>query len=136
MKHIFLNLKRFDIPKALGGVNAIAPVGKWGSYIVERTQEILKQYDREQVEFAMYFPEAHLLSAIGALRQGSPLRIGCQGVYREDTAIGETSARLPPTARPMRQRLWVALLLLSVIAKSGRTRQESCRKLGLPIRRR
>ena len=30
MKHIFLNLKRFDIPKDLGGVNAIAPIGQIG----------------------------------------------------------------------------------------------------------
>lgn len=29
MKHIFLNLKRFDIPKEYGGVNAIAPVKTW-----------------------------------------------------------------------------------------------------------
>ena len=42
MKHIFLNLKRFDIPKESGGVNAIAPIGQWGSYIVEHTQEQLK----------------------------------------------------------------------------------------------
>ena len=26
MKHIFLNLKRFDIPKEYGGVNSIAPM--------------------------------------------------------------------------------------------------------------
>ena len=25
MEHIFLNLKRFDIPSSLGGVNSIAP---------------------------------------------------------------------------------------------------------------
>ena len=25
MKHIYLNLKRFDIPKEAGGVNSIAP---------------------------------------------------------------------------------------------------------------
>ena len=39
MKHIFLNLKRFDIPKEYGGVNAIAPVKTWGSYIVDQTQK-------------------------------------------------------------------------------------------------
>ena len=55
MKHIFLNLKRFDIPKESGGVNAIAPIGQWGSYIVEHTQEQLKKYDGDEVEFAMYF---------------------------------------------------------------------------------
>ena len=34
MKHIFLNLKRFDVPVALGGVNRIAPLNEWGAYIV------------------------------------------------------------------------------------------------------
>ena len=42
MKHIFLNLKRFDIPKEYGGVNSIAPIGEWGSFIVSNTQEQLK----------------------------------------------------------------------------------------------
>ena len=45
MKHIFLNLKRFDVPAALGGVNRIAPIESWGRYIVENTQEALKHYD-------------------------------------------------------------------------------------------
>lgn len=61
MKHIFLNLKRFDIPKEYGGVNSIAPVADWGAYIVENTQEALKKYAGDDVEFAMYFPEAHVL---------------------------------------------------------------------------
>ena len=47
MKHIFLNLKRFDIPKEYGGVNAIAAVKDWGSYIVEQTQKGLMEYGTE-----------------------------------------------------------------------------------------
>lgn len=88
MKHIYLNLKRFDIPRELGGVNAIAPAGEWGRYIVEQTQEELKRYDRDKVEFAMYFPEAHLIPAVSALCPDSPVKVGCQGVYREDTQAG------------------------------------------------
>lgn len=88
MKHIFLNLKRFDIPKEFGGVNAIAPIEQWGSYIVEHTQEQLKKYEGDEVEFAMYFPEAHLLPAVSALCENSPVKVGCQGVYRDDTAVG------------------------------------------------
>lgn len=88
MKHIFLNLKRFDIPKTAGGVNSIAPIGEWGSYIVANTQEALKQYEGDDVEFAMYFPEAHLIPAAGALCEDSPVQVGCQGVFREDTAAG------------------------------------------------
>lgn len=88
MKHIFLNLKRFDIPKAEGGVNSIAPICEWGSFIVSATQEALKKYAGDDVEFAMYFPEAHLIPAVGVLCEGSPVQVGCQSVYREDTAPG------------------------------------------------
>ena len=60
MKHIFLNLKRFDVPVTYGGVNRIAPLNEWGGYIVKNTQEALKKYDPSEVEFVQYFPEAHI----------------------------------------------------------------------------
>lgn len=88
MKHICLNLKRFDVPVSLGGVNRIAPAADWGAYIVERTEEALRSYDSGKVEFIMYFPEAHILGAASAKTGDSPIRIGCQGVYRENTAPG------------------------------------------------
>ncbi len=43
MKHIFLNLKRFDVPTEYGGVNRIADIGRWGAYIVQSTQEKLRK---------------------------------------------------------------------------------------------
>lgn len=88
MKHIYLNLKRFDVPVSMGGVNRICDIKDWGSYIVNNTQDELKCYDPSQVEFAMYFPEAHLLSAAAAKNEGSPVQIGCQSVYREDVSVG------------------------------------------------
>ena len=88
MKHIFLNLKRFDVPTEFGGVNRLAPVHAWGKTIVENTQDALAHYDPAEVEFAMYFPEAHIPAAVAAKKPGSPVRIGCQGVYRADTAVG------------------------------------------------
>ena len=88
MKHIFLNLKRFDVPAALGGVNRIAPIQQWGGYIVENTQQALKKYNASQVEFVQYFPEAHLLNAVAARCENSPVQIGCQSVYRMNTAVG------------------------------------------------
>lgn len=87
MKHIFLNLKRFDIPPAFGGVNHIAPIETWGGYIVSETQKYLLAYEKNEVRFVQYFPEAHLLSALAARGIG-PVRIGCQGVYRADTSVG------------------------------------------------
>lgn len=88
MKHIYLNLKRFDVPTEFGGVNRIAPVTDWANYIVTNTQEELKAYDATEVEFAMYFPEVHLLKAVEAKTEGSPIQVGCQSVYRMDTAVG------------------------------------------------
>lgn len=88
MKHIYLNLKRFDIPREYGGVNSIAPIRQWGSYIVSGVQEELKQYQDADVDFTVFFPEAHLIPAVEALCLNSPLQVGCQGVYREDTEIG------------------------------------------------
>ena len=88
MKHIFLNLKRFDVPVELGGVNRIAALNEWGSYIVKNTQEALKKYDSEKVEFVQYFPEAHLLNAVAARCEDSPVKVGCQSVYRMNTAVG------------------------------------------------
>ena len=88
MKHIFLNLKRFDVPVALGGVNRIAALNEWGTYIVKNTQEALKKYDVNEVEFVQYFPEAHLLNAVAARCENSPVQVGCQSVYRMNTAVG------------------------------------------------
>ena len=86
MKHIFLNLKRFDITPELGGVNRLAPMQDWGRVIVERTQDELKKY--EDAEFVMYMPEAHLLSVAAARTADSPVKLGSQSVYRADTAVG------------------------------------------------
>ena len=88
MKHLYLNLKRFDVPVEYGGVNRIAPLKDWGGYIVSHTQEGLKRYDPSRVEFVQYFPEAHILGAVGARCEGSPVQVGCQGVYRMNTAVG------------------------------------------------
>ena len=74
MKHIYLNLKRFDIPPERGGVNRIAPGPLWGEQIVRRTQEALNAYTG-LADFTMYFPEAHILSAAGARMPDSPVRL-------------------------------------------------------------
>lgn len=88
MKHIYLNLKRFDIPAEFGGVNRLAPFFDWSASIVRNTQEALMKYRSEETEFTMFFPEAHILQAVSTRIQGSPVKIGCQGVYRADTEKG------------------------------------------------
>ena len=88
MKHIYLNLKRFDVPVQYGGVNRLSDVKDWGGYIVANTQSALKDYRPDEAEFVQYFPEAHILSALKARDEKNPLQIGCQGVYRLDTSAG------------------------------------------------
>ena len=99
MKHIYLNLKRFDVPAELGGVNRIADMKEWGKYIVENTQEELNKYSPEEVEFAMFFPEIHLFSACQAKTENSPVQVGCQGVFRDDVAPGKNFGAFT-TGRP------------------------------------
>ncbi len=89
MKHIYLNLKRFDVPAELGGVNRIAPVTDWAKYIIENTKDELRKYDGNEVDFGMYFPEIHVLNASLANGSDSPIKIGCQSVYRDDVAPGK-----------------------------------------------
>lgn len=88
MKHIYLNLKRFDVPVGLGGVNRLADVKEWGAAVISRTQEGLKRYEPDRVEFIQFLPEAHLLGAVAARTEDSPVQLGSQGVYRENTAVG------------------------------------------------
>lgn len=87
MKHIFLNLKRFDVPAEKGGVNRLSSPAAWGRTVVEGIQDGIEGYEKE-TEFAVFFPEAHILTALAAKKEGSRLDIGCQGVYREDVSIG------------------------------------------------
>ncbi len=88
MKHICLNLKRFDISPNNGGVNRIAPMSEWAKTIIENTQDSLKAYDASEVAFSMYMPEAHLISAVNAKNDNSPINVGSQAVHRADTAVG------------------------------------------------
>lgn len=88
MKQIFLNLKRFDIPPELGGVNRLSPPLDWGRHIVRSVQDDLKRYDNELIGFTIFFPEAHIPGAVSALDANSPIRIGCQSVHWDDTSVG------------------------------------------------
>lgn len=88
MKHIYLNLKRFDIPTQMGGINSIASIPEWGGHIIKSTQEALRAYNPNETEFAVFFPEAHLISAVGAKCVDSPIKVGSQSLFWEDTAVG------------------------------------------------
>ena len=42
MKHIYLNLKRFDVPAELGGVNRIADMKEWGRMVRDELTTLKK----------------------------------------------------------------------------------------------
>ncbi len=86
MKHLYLNLKRFDVLRQYGGVNSLAEPRAWGSTIVKGIQQQLAAHDG--FEYVAFLPEAHIIPAVTALDQESVLRIGCQSVFRLDTSIG------------------------------------------------
>ena len=87
MKHLCLNLKRFDVPASMGGVNRLAPGSEWAAAIVSAVREELEQYNGT-ARFPMYFPEAHLIPAVKAAEGSSVIEAGCQSVYRQDVAPG------------------------------------------------
>ncbi len=88
MKHIYLNLKRFDIPPVMGGVNRIAGIEEWADTIVSKTQDFMDAYSAAEVEFVDFFPEVHLINAVRAKKENSRLQVGCQSVFRANTAPG------------------------------------------------
>ena len=57
MKHIYLNLKRFEIPREFGGVNGIARPAEWAGKIYEETDRAICQYCEDDIDFAMYLPD-------------------------------------------------------------------------------
>ena len=64
MKYIYLNLKRFDVPKSEGGANDIASANEWGVNIVEGIARGVEEYD--DIAFAAYLPEGYIMSAANA----------------------------------------------------------------------
>ncbi|MCK9479120.1 MAG: triose-phosphate isomerase [Firmicutes bacterium] len=94
MKQIFVNLKRFDIPRLKGGVCNADNSADWIRDIM------LKSRDIKGVGLIYLLPEALLLSAMEKKPQN--VEIGCQSVYRQDIAkggnFGAFTSQLPATA--------------------------------------
>ncbi len=87
MKHIYVNLKRFDIPKEMGGVNSVSDAKDWAATLLAPVQEGVKQYE-DAGEFTFFLPEAHLIPALNTLDEDSKVKIGAQSVFREDVEEG------------------------------------------------
>lgn len=99
MKHIFLNLKRFDVPAKLGGVNRIATQENWAEHIISGIENELSSYKEELAEFTIFWPELHILEAAKRLKNQSHIRTGSQAVFCEDISQGGNFGALT-THRP------------------------------------
>ena len=92
MRTIFVNLKRFDVPKRLGGICPIESPQEWIEHVIDQSVQLgLGQMDGVTVTYLL--PEALLLSAINHLKKHPAqtthaLHVGCQGVFREDVVKG------------------------------------------------
>lgn len=88
MDHIYVNLKRFDIPTQFGGINSISSPHEWAETILKAVQNEVKKYENN-AEFTFFFPETHIIPAVQALDESSNIHIGSQSVFREDVSEGE-----------------------------------------------
>lgn len=92
MKQIFVNLKRFDVPRRLGGICPVDDPKQWiEGIIAESVQYGLGQLPNLQVTFLL--PEALIIPAKEKIasyeiEQVKNISVGCQGVYRENVAAG------------------------------------------------
>ncbi|WP_258359499.1 triose-phosphate isomerase family protein [Moorella sulfitireducens] len=92
MKEIFVNLKRFEVPKRLGGICPIDNPKKWIEWVLEESIKYgLGKLQDIRVTFLL--PEALIISAVEKLASYPPgevknLYLGCQGVFREDITPG------------------------------------------------
>lgn len=92
MKYIFVNLKRFDVPKSMGGICQFENPAEWVENVMkESVKNGLGRLDDILVTYLM--PEALILKAFDELNsykedEASTVKIGSQGVFRENVRKG------------------------------------------------
>lgn len=93
IQNIFVNLKRFDVPKAMGGICPEDSPESWIKNIMGQSIELsLGQMNDMHITYLL--PEALLIPALSCVSEAGPdevrnLSIGCQNVFREDVAAGK-----------------------------------------------
>lgn len=106
MQEILVNLKRFDVARSLGGICPYDDPAEWASWVIGESVNLgLGLLDGIALTF--FFPEALLIPAIKKLASFSvdasgSIRIGSQGVYRENVVkggnFGAFTTNLPASA--------------------------------------
>lgn len=105
MKRIFINLKRFETPKAMGGICPVDNPVEWIRGVI-RDSATLGLGGMDGVRVGYMLPEALLAPAVEELAKHPAARegigVGSQGVYRDDIApggnFGAFSANRPAAA--------------------------------------
>ncbi|MGD2269840.1 MAG: triose-phosphate isomerase [Desulfobacterales bacterium] len=106
MAEIFVNLKRFDVPKKFGGICPQADPEEWIQSVITKTIEFgLGKSERLHLTYLL--PESLLIPALRtknkfARSESEKLDIGCQSVFRENIApggnFGAFTSNLPASA--------------------------------------
>jgi triosephosphate isomerase len=117
MINIFVNLKRFEVPKHLGGICPMDDPQKWIEYVIDDSVRLgLGSLTGVRITFLL--PEGLISRAIQRLKahpeaKASTIAIGCQGVHWEDIAprgnFGAFTTTLPATAAKNLGCTWAIL---------------------------
>ncbi|MER1956715.1 MAG: triose-phosphate isomerase [Solibacillus sp.] len=85
MNYFYMNLKRFDVPHEVGGVNYSNEMNSWVKNIVIALNELLEPQINEHIQVSLFLPELHILQATAHAKEW--LHIGSQSVYEKDVKI-------------------------------------------------
>lgn len=93
MKNIFVNLKRFDVPRSRGGVCSGDRPGDWIRGVISDSVK-LRLGSLPDVDVVYLLPESLLVPAQEELEKypeeaRKNLRVGCQSVFRDNIAPGK-----------------------------------------------
>jgi triosephosphate isomerase len=92
MKQIFVNLKRFDVPKRLGGICSMDNPVEWIKWVID--ESVSKGLGRfGDIEVVYLQPESLIPASVARLSaynatETKAIDIGCQGVLRENIKKG------------------------------------------------
>jgi triosephosphate isomerase len=86
MRHIFVNLKRFEVSRNAGGICPLDTPQEWVRGVIRQTAAM--RFGRP-VRIVFLLPEGLLCTAAEAVKETHPdLSFGCQGVHWDDIAAG------------------------------------------------
>ena len=117
MKHIFVNLKRFDVPRHMGGICPKDHPVEWIEEVMDQCVS-LELGTMKGINLTFLLPEALVLPAIKRLKAypetvRTSLQIGVQGVYREDVRkggnFGAFTTNLPAAAVKNMNCEWIII---------------------------